>query len=293
VKVPSDARAALHATLRDLIAEWQLTPVDEPIAGIASLVQPVLDADGTRRALKVAVAEDSNRGESATLQVWRGRGAVELLRADPRRRAVLLEWLGEPLTHQPTHDALTEVARLCGVIHRKAAPQLPSLFDSVATWLGDLASLDRAVPAPPRFVSQALRAGRDLIDGTPTHVVHGDLHDGNVLWRERTREWVVIDPKGYRGDPAYDVAPMLWNRWDELEWFGKPGEAIRDRFYALVDGAQLDERRARDWVVVRAMINISWTVLDARRERRDLTEADDESITRNITLAKAMQDVRP
>lgn len=86
---------------------------------------------------------------------------------------------------------------------------------------------------------------------------------------------------------------MLWNRWEELEWSGNPGGSIRDRFYALVDGAGLDERRTRDWVVVRAMINVSWTVLDARRERRSLTEHDHTWVTRNITLAKAMQDVRP
>ncbi|WP_432557776.1 aminoglycoside phosphotransferase family protein [Granulicoccus sp. GXG6511] len=283
----------LERTLRELLAEWQLTPVDEPFAGVASLVQPVHDRAGFRCCLKVSTVEESNRGESATLQVWHGRGAVELLRADPRRRAVLLEWLGEPLTNRSGDKALSEVARLYGVLHLEAAPQLPSLFDAAGRWLNDLEDLGRDVPAPPRFVQQALRAGRDLITDAPTHVVHGDLHDGNVLWRERTQEWVVIDPKGYRGDPAYEPAPMLWNRWDELEWFGNPGEAIRDRFYVLVDGSGLDERRARDWVVVRAIVNVSWAVLDARRERRELTDADNGWITRNVTLAKAMQEVQP
>lgn len=281
----------LTRVLGDLITEWQLAPAGDLLQTAASLVQPVIDADGVRCAVKVSTADDDNRGESGTLQVWGGQGAAELLRADPRRRAVLLEWLDDPLTNQPTDTALSEVARLYGVLHRPAAPQLPSLFEAAARWLTDLEALGREVPAPPRFVAQALHAGRELISGKPTHVIHGDLHDGNVLWRARTDEWVAIDPKGYRGDPAYEPAPMLWNRWDEHGW--NPGESIRDRFYALVDEAGLDERRARDWVVVRAMVNVSWTVLDARAERRALSVADEEWVTRNVTLAKAMQDVRP
>ena len=28
--------------------------------------------------------------------------------------------------------------------------------------------------------------------------------------------WLVIDPKPMSGDPHYEVAPMLWNRFEEL-----------------------------------------------------------------------------
>lgn len=283
----------LERTLRDLLGEWELTPDGAVVRGPASLLQPTLDARGVRRALKVSIVEDSNMGESATLQLWRGRGAAELVRADPRRRAVLLEWLGRPLTEETADEALTEVTRLYGVLHRPNAPQLPALSEAVTRWLDELDALGRAVPAPPRFVAQALRAGRELVADSPACAVHGDLHDGNVLWRERTGEWVAIDPKGYRGDPCYEPAPMLWNRWDELEWSGNVGAAIRDRFYGLIDGGDLDERRARDWVVVRAMLNVSWTVLDARRAGRELSADDTGWITRNVTLAKAMQEVRP
>ena len=36
-------------------------------------------------------------------------------------------------------------------------------------------------------------------------------------------------------DPAYELAPMLWNRWDELG--ADPGGSLRERFYRLVDAA--------------------------------------------------------
>ena len=48
------------------------------------------------------------------------------------------------------------------------------------------------------------------------------------------------------GDPHYEVAPMLWNRWDELT--GNIRDGVRRRFYTLVDAAGLDEERARAWV---------------------------------------------
>lgn len=278
--------------LSEMVTDWDLTTDGDIRQGQASVVQPVRDRDGNACVLKISVLDGENRHESAALQVWRGRGAAELLRADPRRGVLLLERLGPSLTEVGTEEAYAEIARLYGLLHRPAWPKLSSLYVLVGRWLTDLEALGRDVPAPPRFVEQALVAGRQLIDGEPTHVLHGDLHDGNVLWREQTREWVAIDPKGFNGDPCYEPATMLWNRWEELEWYGNPGASIRDRFYALVDGAGLDERRTRDWVVVRALINISWAVQDARRERRGLNKADHSWITRNITLAKAMQDVR-
>ena len=72
--------------------------------------------------------------------------------------------------------------------------------------------------------------------------------------------WLVIDPKPMSGDPAYEVAPMLWNRWDEVMASGDPRTAILDRMFTLVDGAGLDEDRVRAWVTVRMMVNAQWAL---------------------------------
>ena len=101
------------------------------------------------------------------------------------------------------------------------------------------------------MVEQALHLGRALVgDPASTGVmVHGDLHDYNVLAAAR-RPWLVIDPKPMSGDPHYEPAPLLWNRWEEIA-DGDARAAVRRRFHAVVDAAGLDEERARDWVVVR------------------------------------------
>jgi streptomycin 6-kinase len=81
---------------------------------------------------------------------------------------------------------------------------------------------------------------------------------------------------------------MLWNRWDELGDDVRTG--LRRRFHALVDGAGLDEARARDWVVVRMVINANWAIEDAQRADRALHDDEREWITRCVALTKAVQD---
>ena len=103
--------------------------------------------------------------------------------------------------------------------------------------------------------------------------MHGDLHYANVM-ADDAGEWLAIDPKPMAGDPHYEPAPMLWNRMDELSGPGAVGsvrDGLRRRFHALVDTAGLDEARARDWVVVRMVLNAGWAVQDAQRAGRRLT----------------------
>ena len=282
---------ALPRQVDDLLLRWHLTNGDA-LAGHTALVLPVMDADGVRRALKVGFRDDDSAGEIPTLQVWGGRCAVRLLRADPRRGALVLEWLDGPLADLPDADAATRVvAGLYRHLHRPAAPQLPELNPLVNRWLGVLAGLGRGVPAPPRPVDQALASGRRLAAGPGTHVLHGDLHDGNVM--SRAGVWVAIDPKGYNGDPCFEPAPLLWNRWADAEASGNLGEAIRQRFTTIVDTAGLDERRARDWVLVRTMINVAWHVAEGGAADGPDGTTPHEWITRNITIANAMQGVEP
>jgi streptomycin 6-kinase len=129
------------------------------------------------------------------------------------------------------------------------------------------------------MVEQATSLARDLV-GDPAstaHVIHGDLHYGNVLAADR-EPWLAIDPKPMNGDPHYEVAPMLWNRTEELA--GDLRGGLRRRFHALVDAGGLDEDRARDWVVVREVLNAHWAAGDG----------DTEAVTLALTVAKAVQD---
>lgn len=274
----------------ELLIEWGLSPVGAPMAGYTALVLPVLDESGTRRALKIAFPDEDNAGEIPTLQLWGGQHAVRLLRADPHRAALLLEWLDADLSAEPDVEIATAVvAGLYAGLHQPAAPRLRDIGPRVQRWLDDLEALGRQVPAPPHLIEQALLAGRRLAAEPGSHVLHGDLHYDNVM--RRGDQWVAIDPKGHNGDPCFEVAPLLWNRWADLEATGNTGEAIRQRFYTAVDAAGLDERRARDWTLVRVIINVVWALQDAAG--RPLDTGAQRSISQQVTIAKAMQGIEP
>ena len=150
------------------------------------------------------------------------------------------------------------------------------------TGTADLAALPRNAPVPRRLVEQAITLGAELSadPASSATLIHSDLHYENVLAAER-EPWLVIDPKPLDGDPHYEIAPMLWNRWDELAGYVRDG--LRRRFYTLVDGAELDVDRARAWVIVRTMHNAMW-------ELTEHAEPDPDWLTTCVTIAKAVQD---
>jgi streptomycin 6-kinase len=281
----------LPALLRELLEEWELTPDGEPTHGYSAVVVPVRTAGGRPAVLKVGWPHEEAEHEHLALQHWHGNGAVQLLRADPRRFALLLERLhGEDLTDLWDLEACEIVADLYARLHIAAPPQLRTLTSYVERWTAELAALPREAPLPRRLVEQAVTAGRDLVADRDSggRILHTDLHYANVLAGHR-EPWLAIDPKPLSGDPHYEPAPMLWNRWDEL--VGSPRgvrDGVRLRFHTMVDVAGFDERRARDWVVVRMMVNSLWRLQDPPSTERQLPT--DAYLTRCVTIAKAVQE---
>lgn len=281
----------LPALVATVIDEWGLSPDGDAMHGFCSLVLPVRTAAGIPAVLKVTFdGDDESEHESIALQRWGGRGVVKLLRADPRRRALLLERLHtEDLGNLWDVEACEVVGGLYSAIHVPALPQLRTLTSYVERWTRDLQQMPRNAPIPRRLVEQVTALARDLVadDASTGVIVHGDLHYANVLAADRA-PWLVIDPKPMSGDPHYEPAPLLWNRWDELE--GDIRGGVRRRFHAVIDAAGLDEDRARDWVIVRMVLNAHWSVADAQRASRTLDADEQDWITRCIAIAKAVQE---
>ena len=75
-------------------------------------------------------------------------------------------------------------------------------------------------------------------------VLATDLHAGNVL-RAQREPWLVIDPKPFVGDPAYDATQHLLNCRDRL---GDDPQGTIGRFSDLLD---IDRDRVRQWTFAR------------------------------------------
>lgn len=277
--------------LRELLEEWQLAADGAASYGFCSLVVPVRTVDGVTAALKLSFdGDEESQFEHLALQRWAGDGTVQLLRADPRRRALLLERLHRQDLHELWDVAACEiVAGFYARLHVPALPQLPLLTSYVARWTERLDALPRAAPLPRRLVEQAVSLGHGFVTDTDSvgTMIHGDLHYANVLAADR-EPWLVIDPKPISGDPHYEVAPLLWNRADELgEGYRGIRDGVRLRFHTVVDAAGLDEDRSRAWVVVRVLHNALWELEDADQAGRAPRAA---YLTTQLTIAKAVQD---
>jgi streptomycin 6-kinase len=273
---------------RDLLDEWRLRVDGASSYGNCALVVPVITADGQNAVLKVQFPHWEAETEHLALRDWAGNGAVQLLRADPRRFALLLERL-EPrdLRTIDALDACEIVGSTYKRLHVPAGPQYRTLSGELTRWLERFRQLPLSAPVPHRYVEQAISLAEDFVadPATDGRLIHTDLHYENMLAAER-EPWLVIDPKPLSGDPHYEVAPLIWNRWDEVVASGDLRFAVRQRFYTAVDAGGLDEERARDWVIVRQMLNVLWTLEDAGADE----SLPQDWLTRNIAIVKAIQD---
>jgi streptomycin 6-kinase len=253
----------------ELLDEWDLRADGDVVRGSRSAVMPVRSPDGVPAVLKVG----HSAHEHLVLRRWSGDGAARLLRADPHRQALLLERLRpESLENVSDVDACDVAAALYRRLHVPAMAQLPSLSALLAQWADEFAALPRSAAIPHRLVEQAAALCRDLVTEPDSVVLHGNLHYGNVLAADR-EPWLAISPQPINGDPSYEVAPMLWHRWNELADHVRFG--VQRRFYALVDAAGFDEHRARAYAVIRVV--------------RAATQ-DPANLTMYVALAKAVQD---
>jgi len=272
---------------RELLDEWDLRVDGTAAYGNCAIVVPVL-AGGQRAVLKVQFPHWEAETEHLALRDWGGKGAVQLLRADPRRFALLLERL-EPrdLTTVDALDACEIVGSTYKRLHVPAGPQYRTLSGELTRWLERFRQLPASAPVPHRYVEQASSLSEDFVadPATDGRLIHTDLHYENMLAADR-EPWLVIDPKPLSGDPHFEVAPLIWNRWDEVVASGDLRFAVRQRFYTAIDAAGLDEDRARDWVIVRQMLNVLWTLEDAGGDE----SLPQDWLTRNIAIVKAIQD---
>jgi streptomycin 6-kinase len=273
---------------RDLIGDWSLTPDGPASARSESLLLPVRTDDHRPAVLKIGFPRAESEHEHLALRAWDGTGAVRLYRADPRRSAVLLERPepGHDLTGLEIHDACEIVAGRYATLHRAATPQLRRLSELAAGWADRLSAFRDHPAIPRRLVDHAAGLARDFandpaVDGA---LLHTDLHYGTLLAGQRDDQpaWLAVDPAPVSGEPAYELAPLLWHRWDEAVATGDLRHAVLDRIWTVVYAIGFDEDRCRDWVIVRAL-----TAAFAALEEGVAPDSDE--VTKLIVIAKAAQ----
>lgn len=241
----------LPDTLRDLERRWSLT-LGAPFEGeevSCAWVAPVRRADGTSAVLKLGMPHMEGEHESEGLRFWDGDPTVRLLDAGAEPGALLLERCepGTALRALPEPEQDLVIARLLRRLWRSPSEPHPFRPLSVMTeyWSSEtLADVERWSDAG--LVHEGLRLFKELSRTAPMEALLAtDLHAGNVLRAER-EPWLVIDPKPFIGDPAYDATQHLFNC--EARLHSDPNGTIR-RFAGLLG---VDYNRVRLWTFARA-----------------------------------------
>jgi streptomycin 6-kinase len=244
----------LPGMLDDLFDEWALRPDGAVGWGYGAVAVPVASPSGPA-VLKVTWPHHEALTEHLGLRHWDGHGAVRLLRADPRRFALLLERLdaSTDLRSLPIDDACAVIGDLLAQLRAPALPQVPTLSAYAARQFAKPPPVD---VLPRRFVEQGRRLAADLAGDADVDawLLHTDLHYENVL-RGTRQAWLAIDPKPTAGDRAFEVAPALCNRADELGTGSSVRWNLRRRLEIVCEHAGIDEDRAKAWTIVREVDN--------------------------------------
>ncbi|MFF8371679.1 aminoglycoside phosphotransferase family protein [Streptomyces lydicus] len=253
----------------DLLECWDLRPDGPSAHGMASLVLPVLRADGTPAALKLQQLREETAGAATSLRTWRGNGIVRLLDHDEESSSQLLERLDAARTLSSVTDdarALHILAELMARLSSVPAPEGLRTLSALAAAMLD--QVPRAVPAlrdpaEQRLVRTCASAVAELVGEPGDRLLHWDLHYDNVLAGER-EPWLAIDPEPLAGDPGFELLPALHNRWAEVVASGDVERAVLRRFDLLTEALGLDRRRATGWTLGRVLQNALWDIEDGK-----------------------------
>jgi streptomycin 6-kinase len=256
-------------TLAVLEQRWSLTVLPPFEGGTCSWVAPVIRANGAPAVLKLGMPHYEAMHEIDGLRFWGGEPTVRLLEADEELNAMLLERC-EPGT---SLGALTEseqdvvIAELLRRLWRTppAGHAFRPLSAMIAHWTAEtVADADQWRDAALVREGLALFAGLSAF--ASSHVLLAtDLHAANVLRAER-KPWLVIDPKPFVGDPAYDVTQHLLNCRTRLL------RSPHDTIHRLADAVAVDPERVRLWTFARA----------AAEPREDWTDDSLPSLARTL-----------
>jgi streptomycin 6-kinase len=248
--------------VRDLCQRWDLT-VEAPFepGGQGSWVAPARRStqagSGAELVLKIGWRHPESEHEAEGLRIWGGTAAIRVYAAEKTATSniLLLERClpGTTLkTSVPDHEQDLVVADVLRSlwINPPAAHGLRPLAELAELWAGAFdANYDPTVSKLDAGLARTASAMfRDLAradTGIDQVMLCTDLHAENILASQR-QSWLVIDPKPYVGDPAYDIFQHLFNCRSRFQAY----PAVLAARMAKLAGLNL--KRVGQWAFVRA-----------------------------------------
>jgi streptomycin 6-kinase len=262
--------ARLPALLDVYARRWSLDVGPAFPALSFNYVAPASRADGSPAVLKLGVPRAELGTEIDALRHFGAGLCVRLLESDAEGGALLIERAepGQQLAELVPDDDDRATLIAADLMRRLwKAPPAAHRFPHVADWFAGLARLRERYnggtgPLPAALVGRAEGLCADLLASADApRLLHGDLHHFNILSAQRL-PWLVIDPKGILGDPAFEPAALLLNPMPALLDVPQPERVMRRRLDILAAELGIDRQRILGWASAFAILSAWWCLED-------------------------------
>ena len=272
------------AELPDILAacakKWSLqieAPLTEDYAQMSyGYITPATRSDGEEVILKcVPPPVFAELQEGPALQLCNGGSTVKLLGHDDALGTIMIERArpGVPLSVNTDDEENTRIA--CHMMQGFWRP-LPDKHNFRPTDY-EIEGFERLRKQhggttgvfPEKWAVRAETLYKELMQtSTQTVLLHADLHHYNII--SATREpWLTIDPKGYYGDPGYEVGAFLANCPEESCAGQNRDEIDIRRIHIMIEELRMPADRVIKWGVVLSCIWSRWGLDDPNGGWRD------------------------
>jgi streptomycin 6-kinase len=251
--------------IADQLDRWHLVLDGEPFETPSSWLALVRRGD-TPAVLKIPKPESDEHKGAIALAHFGDKVAVRVFEHDDHailiERAVPGTTLKE-LVLEGRDDDATHI--ICDAIERLPSGPAPSGDWSTLEHLARAWNRYRRGPGhillTPELVDRSEVIFLELCRSSgPQMLLHGDLHHMNIL-RDAKRGWLIIDPKGVIGEPAYEVAMALHNPIPLFDLMADPKVMAR-RVRTFAERLKLDEARILKWCFAVDILCHLWSVED-------------------------------
>lgn len=210
--------------------------------------------------LKLGLNSKAIFKEGECLRAFSDHGAVKLLAASDGMLLMERAVPGVSLkSYFPKKDHLA-TSVVCELMQKLHAVALPSQHHYYH--IQDLLTcLDEEVDIPAKTVSKARQLRDQLLSSTTNDVLlHGDLHHDNIL--QQGDRWVAIDPKGFVGDPVFELAAFLSNPMPDVLAVLNVMDLVERRIQQCAKQLNMPAQRIRDWHYVKSVLCWVWSLQD-------------------------------
>lgn len=248
---------------------WSIR-LGEPFGLSYNYVAPGFTANGSPVVFKIGVINPELLSEIAALELYDGRGVVQLLESDAGLGAMLLERVtpGKMLSGGEDDEENTRIlARQMRRIWRPLTLEQARPFPSLERWTQAYSRLRQQYqngcgPFPARLFELAEGVLKEYLCSQGEIVLlHGDLHHDNILTAER-EPWLVIDPKGVAGEREFEIGPMMYNPWQRILGWPDLERILSRRVDTLVEELGFDRQRLLGWGFVESVLSMLWSLED-------------------------------